>query len=95
MKRVLSKFAVFIFVLLGTFLWGTHFALAQAPARPAGKTKRTTVDFEDQLVQGEVKKPELFYLLQKKQFNFGKLIKLRENFIPEMEKTSEDIEKAK
>lgn len=59
------------------------------------KTKRTTVDFEDQLVQGEVKKPELFYLLQKKQFNFGKLIKLRENFIPEMTKTAEDIEKAK
>ena len=58
-------------------------------------TKRTNVDFEDQLVQGEVKKPELFYLLQKKQFNFGKLIKLRENFVPEMTKTAEDIEKAK
>jgi hypothetical protein len=59
------------------------------------KTKRTNVDFEDQLVQGEVKKPELFYLLQKKQFNFGKLIKLRENFIPEMQKTAEDVEKGK
>lgn len=59
----------------------------------AGK-KRTNIDFEDQLVQGEVKKPELFYLLQKKQFNFGKLIRLRENFVPEMQKTAEDIEKA-
>ncbi len=59
------------------------------------QTKRTNVDFEDQLVTGEVKKPELFYLLQKKQFNFGKLIKLRENFVPEMVKTAEDIEKAK
>ena len=78
--------------LIGTLVWSAHFALAQAPGKPG---KRTTVDFEDQLVQGEVKKPELFYLLQKKQFNFGKLIKLRENFIPEMDKTSEDIEKAK
>jgi hypothetical protein len=59
------------------------------------KTKRTNVDFEDQLVQGEVKKPELFYLLQKKNFNFGKLIKLRENFIPEMQKSAEDVEKGK
>ena len=59
------------------------------------QTKRTNVDFEDQLVQGEVKKPELFYLLQKKQFNFGKLIKLRENFVPEMGKTAEDVEKTR
>lgn len=91
MKRVLSKFAFFLAALLGTLVWSANFALAQS----GGKGKRTTVDFEDQLVQGEVKKPELFYLLQKKQFNFGKLIKLRENFIPEMDKTSEDIEKAK
>ncbi|MBK9293173.1 MAG: hypothetical protein IPM57_01820 [Oligoflexia bacterium] len=55
--------------------------------------KRTQVDFEDQLIQGDVKKPELFYLLNKKQFNFGKLIKLRENFVPEMTKTAEDIDK--
>jgi len=64
-------------------------------AADAPKQKRTNVDFEDQLIQGDVQKPELFYLLQKKQFNFGKLIKLRENFIPEMSKTAEDIEKAK
>jgi hypothetical protein len=93
-KNSISRFAFFLVALLSTLVWSASFALAQqAPAGKAGK--RTTVDFEDQLVQGEVKKPELFYLLQKKQFNFGKLIKLRENFIPEMDKTSEDIEKAK
>jgi hypothetical protein len=99
-KSSLSKFVLFLFALLGVLVWNASSALAQNPApaaaAPKGKApKRTTVDFEDQLVQGEVKKPELFYLLLKKQFNFGKLIKLRENFIPEMEKTSEDIEKSK
>ena len=89
-----SKFLKIVFALL-TFLvvvWNAKSALAQNPPKA---TKRTNVDFEDQLIQGDVKKPELFYLLQKKQFNFGKLIKLRENFIPEMTKTAEDIEKAK
>jgi hypothetical protein len=57
----------------------------------SAKNKRTEVNFEDQLIKGEVQKPELFYLLQKKQFNFGKLIKLRENFLPEMRKTAEDV----
>lgn len=53
--------------------------------------KRTNINFEDQLIRGEVQKPELFYIMQKKQFNFGRLIKLRENFLPEMRKTSEII----
>ncbi len=53
--------------------------------------KRTNINFEDQLIRGEVQKPELFYILQKKQFNFSKLIKLRENFLPEMKKSAEDV----
>jgi hypothetical protein len=55
------------------------------------KKRRTSINFEDELIEGEVKKPELFYLLQKKQFNFKRLIKLRENFLPEMRRTAEDM----
>ncbi len=55
--------------------------------------KKTAVNFEDQLIQGELNKPDFFYFLQKKQFNFGRLIKLRENFLLEMKKTSEEIER--
>ena len=55
--------------------------------------KRTAVSFEDQLIEGEINKPEFFYFLQKKQFNFGRLIKLRENFLLEMRKTAEETER--
>lgn len=58
-----------------------------------GKRKQT-IDFEDELIQGEVNKPELFYLLQKKQFNFKKLIKLREDFLPEMRRTAEEVQRS-
>ena len=58
------------------------------------KVKKTTIDFEDELVEGEFKKPELFYLLQRKQFNYKRLIKLRKDFIPEMKQTAEDIEES-
>ena len=85
-------FSNFIFI---SFCALMAWPVQNAFAADAPKQKRTNVDFEDQLIQGDVQKPELFYLLQKKQFNFGKLIKLRENFIPEMSKTAEDIEKAK
>lgn len=55
------------------------------------KEKRTTINFEDQLVEGQVQKPELFYLLQQRKFNYKRLIRLREDFLPEMRKTSEEI----
>lgn len=60
-----------------------------------GKPKQTNIDFEDELVEGELKKPELFYLLQKKQFNFKRLIKLREDFLPEMRRDGDEIRRAR
>ena len=72
----------------------------QPPGSPAAKTspggkKRTDIDFEDELVEGELKKPELFYLLQKKQFNFKRLIKLREDFLPEMRRDADEVRKTR
>ena len=90
MRRISNKLIFLIIFLIGSFS-----PIQSAWSEDAGKgRKRTNINFEDELIQGETKKPELFYLLQKKQFNFGKLIRLRENFIPEMQKTSEDVERA-
>jgi hypothetical protein len=67
---------------------------AQAkPAAGKGRKTKTAVSFDETLIEGEVKRPEFFYFLQKKQFNFGRLIKLRENFLPEARKTSEAIQR--
>ncbi|WP_413288717.1 hypothetical protein [Bdellovibrio sp. HCB337] len=63
-----------------------------APKRAKG-TRTQKLNFEDELVEGGTQKPELFYLFQKKNFNYKRLIKLRQNFIPEMRKTSEDIQR--
>lgn len=63
-------------------------------AKPRTKPTRTQkLNFEDELVEGGTQKPELFYLFQKKNFNYKRLIKLRQNFIPEMRKNSEDIQR--
>lgn len=83
---------------LSVFLMSTAQS-ATAQEKEAAKTatksekdkKKTNIDFEDELVEGELKKPELFYLLQKKQFNFKRLIKLRENFMPEMRRDGDEL----
>lgn len=64
-------------------------------AAPGGKERTHTLSFEDELVEGANAKPELFYLFQKKNFNYKRLIKLRENFIPEMRKTSEEVQRGR
>lgn len=62
-----------------------------AAGKEKGDKKTTDINFEDELIEGQVKKPELFYLLQKKQFNYKRLIKLRDNFLPEMKRDSEEL----
>jgi hypothetical protein len=57
--------------------------------------KKQTLNFEDELVQGTAQKPDLFYLFQRKDMNQGRLIKLRQNFLPEMRKTTEDIQRVR
>jgi hypothetical protein len=69
------------------------FSQTTPQGQSSGQPKRQAINFEDQLVKGELKRPELFQILQRRQFNFGRLIKLRENFTPEMRRTGEEIQR--
>lgn len=86
--------------LVGTAGAPNAFAQEEKPKKAeksakSGEKKETKIDFEDELVEGELKKPELFYLLQKKQFNFKRLIKLRDDFLPEMRRDADEIHKGR
>lgn len=78
-------------MILGAILVLSEVSLAQTTQIKPGR--KQTLNFEDELVEGRAQKPELFYLFQKKNFNYARLIKLRENFLPEMRRTSEDIQR--
>lgn len=88
-----TKKWIFCLVILSCYFFLATECFAQQGSKKEAAKKKTAVDFEDQLIQGELNKPDFFYFLQKKQFNFGRLIKLRENFLMEMKKTSEEIER--
>jgi hypothetical protein len=65
-----------------------------AETKNSKETSRRTevINFEDELVEGQNTKPELFYLLQQKNFNYKRLIKLRENFVPEAKRSFENLQ---
>jgi hypothetical protein len=66
-----------------------------ATSSAAKKERKQSLSFEDELVEGATQKPELFYLFQRKNFNYKRLIRLRENFLPEVRRTSEDIQRSR
>jgi hypothetical protein len=53
--------------------------------------KKFNVKFDDEMVKGAAEKPEVEYLFQRGDVNFKKLIRLRENFIPEVQKGKDDM----
>ena len=53
--------------------------------------KKTVIDFSDVTIEGELTKPEGSYLLNRKKTNFTSLLKIRENFLPELQYSTDDL----
>jgi hypothetical protein len=55
------------------------------------RKKRVVIDFQDELLEGSSSNPSIFHLFHKKQMDYGRLIKFRKNFLPEMRRTAREI----
>lgn len=78
MGNLLKEFIVgttFVIVLLTTIL----FVFITVPAQSAPKTK--FYDFQDQIIDGEIKKPVTLYTDARKRVKFERLLKLKKSFL--------------
>ena len=66
--------------------------LAEAKKGKRKMKKRVVIDFQDELLEGNVSNPNIFHLFHKKQIDYGRLVKFRKNFLPEMRRTAREIE---
>lgn len=64
---------------------------AGAPAAAGGEPAATSYDFEDDLVTGDLVRPDGELLNVRRRGNRASLIQIREHFIPEMLKSVEDL----
>ncbi len=53
--------------------------------------KKTVVDFGDVTVEGELTKPDGQYVLNRKRTKFSSLIRMRDNFLPELQKSVDNL----
>lgn len=90
MTRTLMGYAIAAALLTGS-------VAAQAkPAEPAGGDnvqykQKTVYDFDDDLVEGDLVRPDGEFVDSRQLAKHSSLIKIRENFIPELVKSAEDI----
>ncbi len=72
----------------GASAQGAPAAAAAAPAKDAGTT---TYDFDDDLVTGDLVRPDGENLVVRRRGQRASLIQIREHFIPEMLKSVENL----
>ena len=88
------KHFVWSLVVAGALAMTAGTAFAQDVVDPeTGEVykKKTVYDFEDDVVEGTLVKPEGDYLQSRQRGKQSSLIKIRDNFVPEMLKSAEDL----
>lgn len=81
-------------ITLSAFMGGAFFqgvTLAQGTGPAVKYKKKTVYDFDDDVVEGELQRPDGEYIDTRRKAKHSSLIKIREDFIPEMLKSAEDI----
>jgi hypothetical protein len=89
MEKAISKFIsqtlVFAALIAATAMWAGPVQGQDAPA------SETTYNFEDDLVTGDLVRPDGEQLIVRRRGRRASLIQIREHFIPEMLKSVEDL----
>lgn len=67
------------------------FSLFSSPV-PAKDSKTTTkfYNFDDLLINGEYKKPQVLYTDSRQKVKFERLLKLKKDFLPKLKQTQKD-----
>ena len=77
MKYFIS-FTIFLFIFLN------------ATAAVAKQPKSKFYDFNEQIIDGEIKKPTTLYTNARQQVKFDRLMKLKKNFLPKLFATAKE-----
>lgn len=90
MEKKASKFISQALVIAALFGAAATWA-PSAGAQESGPPPETTYNFEDDLVTGDLVRPDGEQLIVRRRGRRASLIQIREHFIPEMLKSVEDL----
>ena len=82
MKKVLSSVIIFTVTMF--------IASAALSAPPKRNVKSKFYDFNEQLIDGEIKKPTNLYVDSRQRVKFDRLLKLKKSFLPSLFNTAKE-----
>ncbi len=85
--KMMTKKAKIFFVFL--FFW-LFFVISSVSAQSSSKIKTKFYNFDDLLINGQYKKPQVLYTDSKQKVKFGRLLKLKKDFLPKLKNSSKD-----
>ena len=83
MKKVLSSAIIFTVILM-------FIASSALSAPPKRNVKSKFYDFNEQLIDGEIKKPTNLYVDSRQRVKFDRLLKLKKSFLPSLFNTAKE-----
>jgi hypothetical protein len=83
--------AIVLALTLGAPAWAQGKVTVVQEADKTVVRKKTVIDFTDVAVEGDLTKPEGSYTVSKKKTSFKSLIKVRDNFVPELQKSVDNL----
>lgn len=80
-------------LLIVCLLIFSQYSVAQeTPKKPSASPKKIKIDFgNDELIKGDYERPEFDLVNTRTEPTFKKMIKVRDKFVDEVEKTREDF----
>lgn len=87
--KINKKYGIWFFSLLFMLLFS--FSVTAKKKTVKKRKGKVVIDFQDELLEGSVSNPSIFHLFHKKQLDYGRLVKFRKNFLPEMRRTVREI----
>lgn len=60
------------------------------PPKTNASAKTKFYDFDDMLIDGQVKKPQALYIDHRQKVKFERLLKLKKSFLPKLKETAKD-----
>lgn len=95
-KNKMNIIAVLILSLMTSFAWSQEDDGDEPVVqRSAGKESKVFMQFGNELIDGKAVNPSVEYLFNRTQFNFKRMIRLRENFQSEVKQGRGDFSGAR
>ena len=89
MKRIVRLFGAVM--VAGLMLWAPGATAQQAAGGDVQYKSKTVYDFDDDVVEGDLQRPDQEFVGARGVSKHSSLIKIRADFIPEMLKSADDI----